>query len=63
VELINRGFATIINPRPVYLVLINTSGELVLKQKTLLNPRTWQPYKLGDLNFKQWYILLVRTFH
>ena len=52
VELINRGFATLINPRHVYFVLINTSGELVLKQKTDTNPQTWQPFQPGDLNYK-----------
>ncbi len=52
IELINRGFATFINPRPVYLVLINTSGNLVLKQKTDANPQTWQPFKPGDLEYK-----------
>ena len=52
VELINRGFATLINPRSVYFVLINTSGELILKQKTNVNPQTWQPFQQGDLNYK-----------
>ena len=48
IELINRGFATFINPRPVYLVLINTSGELAFKQKTDANPQKWQPFNPGD---------------
>ncbi len=52
VELINRGFATLINPRPVYLVLINTSGKLVLKGKTKANPQKWQPYQPGDPDYK-----------
>ncbi|NOX67146.1 MAG: DUF4832 domain-containing protein [Chlorobi bacterium] len=52
VELINRGFATFINPRPVYFVLINTSGEFVLKQKTDADPQTWQPFNPGDLEYK-----------
>ena len=52
VDLINRGFSTLINPRPVYLVLINTSGELILKQKTDANPQTWQPFNPGDLEYK-----------
>ena len=52
VDLINRGFATLINPRPVYFVLINTSGDIVLKQKTDANPQTWQPYKPGDSDYK-----------
>jgi len=52
VELINRGFATLINPRSVYFVLINTSGELVLKQKMEANPQTWQPFEPEDLDYK-----------
>ena len=52
VNLINRGFATFINPRPVYFVLINTSGDIVLKQKTDANPQTWQPYKPCDTDYK-----------
>ena len=52
VELINKGFATFINPRPVYFVLINSSGELVLKQKSNANPQTWQPFKPDDPDYK-----------
>jgi len=52
VELINRGFATLINPRPVYFVLINTSSELVLKEKIDANPQTWQPFEPGDLKYQ-----------
>jgi Domain of unknown function (DUF4874)/Domain of unknown function (DUF4832) len=51
-ELINRGFATLMNPRPIYFVLINTSGELVLKQKTEANPQTWQPFEPGNPDYK-----------
>ncbi|NOX66931.1 MAG: DUF4832 domain-containing protein, partial [Chlorobi bacterium] len=46
------GFATFINPRPVYFVLINTSGEFVLKQKTDADPQTWQPFNPGDLEYQ-----------
>ena len=52
VELINRGFATLINLRPVYFVLINTSGKLVLKQKCEANPQSWQPFAPGDNEYK-----------
>ncbi len=51
IDLINRGFATLINPRPVYLVLINTSGEFALKQKTGANPQTWQPFTPDDSEY------------
>ncbi len=52
VDLINRGFATLINPRPVYFVLINTAGEMVLKTKTDANPQSWQPFSPGDNDYK-----------
>ncbi len=52
VELINRGFATLINPRHVYFVLINTSGELILTHKSSANPQTWQPYQPDDPDYK-----------
>ena len=52
VSLINRGFATLINPRPVYLVLINTSAQPVSMHKCSANPQSWQPYMPGDSNYK-----------
>ena len=52
IELINRGFATLINPRPVYLVLINTAGEMVAQHKTDVDPHDWQPFRPGDPNYE-----------
>ena len=52
VSLINRGFATLINRRPVYLVMINTSVQPVSMHKCNVNPQSWQPYMPGDSTFK-----------
>ena len=52
VSLINRGFATLINPRPVWLVLINTSAQPVSMHMCSVNPQSWQPYMPGDSTFK-----------
>jgi hypothetical protein len=57
IELINRGFAAAINPRPVYIVLIDQAGQ-VLEYKTCADPRNWQPFKPDD----QEYTPLVHTF-
>jgi len=51
IELINRGFATLINPRPVYLVLIDAAGELVLRYKTDVDPHAWQPFQPEDTDY------------
>ncbi len=51
VSLINRGFATLINPRKVYLALINTAGELVRTRVTSANPQSWQPFRPGDPDY------------
>jgi len=51
IELANRGFSTVINPRPVYLVLIDAEGELMLKQMINADPRDWQPYDPNDPTF------------
>lgn len=47
-ELINRGFSTIHNPRPVYFVLINNDGEIFEFPVEDSDPRKWQPHKPGD---------------
>jgi hypothetical protein len=47
-KLTNTGFATVLNPKTVYLVLINEAG-LVAKEIELtgINPKNWQPFKKG----------------
>lgn len=51
VELINRGFSTIHNPRPVEFILIDRNGKIVELGKTKSDPRTWQPYSPEDPNY------------
>ncbi len=43
VALINRGFSTLINPRTVYLALLNTQGKVAWTQPLDTNVRGWQP--------------------
>jgi len=48
IDLVNRGFSTFINPRPVELVLIDAAGELVARERTSADPRRWQPFDPAD---------------
>jgi uncharacterized protein (DUF736 family) len=48
-KLTNTGFATVLNPRPVYLVLIDGEGQVVKEEQLCsVNPRAWQPWEKGD---------------
>ncbi|MCL2119030.1 MAG: DUF4832 domain-containing protein, partial [Planctomycetaceae bacterium] len=49
ISLINRGFSTLINPRPVFVALIDCNG-VVTPFETSSDPRTWQPYNPKDGN-------------
>ena len=49
-EFINRGFSAPLNPRRVYIVLIDMSGK-VFEFETDTNLKQWQPFKPGDENF------------
>ena len=51
VELINRGFSTFHNPRPIYFVLID-SRENVMEIPVNADPRTWQPFEPDDKDYK-----------
>lgn len=46
-RLINRGFSTLHNPRPVVVALVSRDGE-VHALPTDADPRTWQPFAPGD---------------
>lgn len=46
-SLINRGFATLYNPRPALFVLIAPDGRIV-EMPTGADPRRWQPTDPGD---------------
>ncbi len=50
IRLVNRGFSTLHNPRPVFLVLIN-DANCVATFPVDAEPRTWQPYKPGDKKY------------
>jgi hypothetical protein len=52
VELINRGFSTLHNPRPVLLVLVSPSGKVVAEAKTDADPRSWQPTAPDDPTYQ-----------
>ncbi|MDR3365444.1 MAG: DUF4832 domain-containing protein [Prevotellaceae bacterium] len=47
-KITNTGFATVLNPRPVYLVLIDKGGNIVREERLSVNPREWQPWAKGD---------------
>ena len=48
ISLINRGFSTLFNEHPVYLVLIDESGKVCHVVLTDANVNDWQPYEPGD---------------
>ena len=51
ISLINRGFSTLFNEHPVYLVLIDKSGSVCCANLTDTNVNDWQPYKPGDNSY------------
>lgn len=51
VELINRGFSVMHNPRRVFLTLVDAAGNVVHVQQSKANPRTWQPFAPGDTEY------------
>ncbi|SDL18434.1 DUF4832 domain-containing protein [Siphonobacter aquaeclarae] len=48
VTLINRGFSTLHNPRKVYFVLLDTSGNIVATIPADADSGSWQPYNPSD---------------
>ncbi|MCR2004824.1 DUF4874 domain-containing protein [Bacteroides acidifaciens] len=53
IELTNTGFATIMNPKEVYLVLIPEGGDEVKELVKLdVNPKDWQPYDVVKKDYK-----------
>ena len=48
ISLMNRGFSTLFNEHPVYLVLIDESGKVCHVALTDANVNDWQPYETGD---------------
>lgn len=47
-SLINRGFSTLFNEHPVYLVLIDETGNVCYTSQTDANVNDWQPYQPGN---------------
>ncbi|MDH8702688.1 hypothetical protein M2138_002056 [Dysgonomonadaceae bacterium PH5-43] len=48
IKLTNTGFATVLNPKPVYLVLVDENGTVAKEiELTNINPRNWQPWAKG----------------
>ena len=45
------GFATVVNPVEVYLVLIGGNDQVVKEFEVDTDPRTWQPYAPDDSSF------------
>lgn len=54
IKFANTGFATIVNPRPVYLVFINERDQVVKEVKLDVNPKDWQPYDLSTKAYIPW---------
>ena len=53
IELTNTGFATIMNPKEVYLALIPEGGNEVKELVKLdVNPKDWQPYDVVKKDYK-----------
>ena len=51
VTLINRGFATLTNPRRVLLVLISPQGAVHTFELPGVDVRRWYPHQPGDVNY------------
>lgn len=51
ISLVNRGFSTLFNEHPVYLVLIDEEGEVVQSFLTDACVQDWQPYQPGDTTY------------
>lgn len=52
VQLVNRGFSVIHNPRPVYFVLIDDNDRVIEFRVEDTAPRTWQPFQPGDETYQ-----------
>lgn len=50
ISLVNRGFSTLFNEHPVYLVLLDEQNKVVASYLTGANVNEWQPYDPNDKN-------------
>lgn len=52
IDLTNTGFATVLNPKDVYLVLVSEDGNEVRELKKLdVNPKDWQPFDVEKKDY------------
>jgi len=63
VELVNRGFGTLHNPRPVFLALMDRTGKVTELPVTAADPRQWQPFRPGDTEYKPMIHKITWTGH
>jgi hypothetical protein len=52
IDLINRGFSTLFNPRQPYLVLISDNEKTIHEIPLDANPRDWQPFHPKDPDYE-----------
>ena len=52
IELINRGFSTLHNLRPVILALLDRTGKVTELPVRDADPRQWQPFRPGDAAYQ-----------
>jgi hypothetical protein len=52
IDLINRGFSTLFNPRQPHLVLISEDEKTIHEIPLHANPRDWQPFRPKDPEYK-----------
>ena len=52
IELVNRGFSTLHNPRPVCLTLTDRTGKVTELAVPAADPRQWQPFRPGDAEYR-----------
>lgn len=51
IKFTNTGFATVVNPVQVYLVLIGEDNRVAKEIELTVNAKDWQPYQPGDTAF------------
>jgi len=63
-SLINYGFSTLLNPRNVYAVLVDSAKQIIAAQSLIqgVDPRKWQPYLPGDPSYRPLLHTISSTF-
>jgi hypothetical protein len=52
IQLVNRGFSTLCNRRPVKLALVDSAGRVSQIAVNSCDPRQWQPFRPGDVEYQ-----------